>query len=254
MKDLQWLLFLFCALFVYSQEENRDGNTGVDKTEPVQQSDSSLEIKFNVKAKKLKEGGYELLDNKLRAEFILKGTFLSEYSIEIKNDSISILSKFENNKWEYFDTIRHMFQVLGTNEILLPTYRIVDFDNDGNQDLVCWISTNVNGNGWSVTYLNNPTREKLCLLWNSAEKDTRIWDSPVHNVKDSIISCILLSGAFGLSFESKYKLKDYRAIPIEKQEADYSQLKKDGTGGIERSYIGKGSKWKLIKETKIEDD
>ncbi len=170
MKNLQWLLFLFCALFASCQDGNRDGNTSVDKTETVQQSDSSLENKFNVKAKKLKEGGYELLDNKLRAEFILKGTFLSKYSIEIKNDSISILSKLENNKWEYFDTIRHMFHILGTNEIMLPAYRIVDFDNDGNQDLVCRVYTNVNGNGWSVIYFNNPAREKLCLLWNSAEK------------------------------------------------------------------------------------
>lgn len=246
MKNPYWLLFLFCTLFASCH----DGSTGGDQTENVQQSDSSFEIEFNVKAAKLKEGGYELLDNKLRAEFNLKGTFLSKYSIEIKNDSISVLYKLENNKWEYFDTIRHMFQINDTNQILLPAYRIVDFDHDGNQDLVCWVYTNVNGNGWSVIYLNNPTRKKLCLLWNSAENDTRIWDAPQYNVKDSTISCTLLSGAFGLSFESKYKLKDYRAIPIEKQEADYSQLKMDGTGAIERSYTGKGSKWMLIKETK----
>ena len=254
MKNVHYLMILFCFLLTNCQNENRESDIGIEKTDTVQQSDSLFCIKFDVKVKKLKEGGFELLNKKLRAEFILKGKFPSKYSIEIKNDSISILSKYENNKWKCIDTISHMFQIIDTNEIMLPSFKIVDFDNDGNQDLVCWVFTNVNGNGWSIIYLNNPEQKKLCLLWNSAEKNDRIWDSPVYNMKDSTINCILISGTYGLSFESKYKLKNYIAFPIEKQETDYTQLKNDGSGGIDRLYIGKGRKWKLIKQTKITNE
>jgi hypothetical protein len=250
MNNVQYLIILFCFLLTNCQNENSKSNFEIKKTDTVQQSDSLFYLKFNLKAKQLKEGGFELLNKELRAEFILKGKFPSKYSIEIKNDSISVLSKYENNKWEYIDTIRHMFQIIDSNEILLPSYKIVDFENDGNQDLVCWVNTNVNGNVWSIIYLNNPEKKSLDILRNTAGRDEKIWDSPEYNIKDSTINCTLVSGVYGLSFESKYKIENHKAIPIEKQETDNTHLKNDGSGGIDRLYIGKNGKWKLVKEIK----
>jgi len=216
----------------------------------AQRPDTTYRLDFNIKAKKLIGGGFELINKNLKKEFTLQGQTPAKYLIEIKNDSISVLSKFENDKWSHTDTISQMFMmVTDTSELLIPSFQVTDFNNDGNQDLICWTGTNVNGNYWVIVYLNNPQKKTLEKLKNTAE-ESFIWDAPVYNPKDSSIKCTRASGVYGLSFESTYKLVNYSAIPIEKEESDNTQMNSKGKGGVTRYYIGKDGKWKLKKEIK----
>ena len=217
----------------------------------AQEIDTSYTLKFRVKGLKLNNKIFDFDNQKLRQEFTLLGEFPIKYSVEIISNDQSIIKRFENNKWLLVDTIEQFFLMIGdTDEFIIPSFRIEDFNKDGNQDLICWTGTNVNGNEWVQIYLNNPKTKSLIKLINTAERGPLIWDAPEYNKKDSTIHCTRISSNFGLSFESTYKLIGFIAKPLEKEEHDNTNMNPEGKGAIYRYYIGKKGKWKLKQKIK----
>ncbi|NVN95104.1 MAG: hypothetical protein HXX18_07475 [Bacteroidetes bacterium] len=210
----------------------------------AQKNDSAYYLDFKIKAEHLSEGGFELLNKRLIQEFILTGKNNNKYLIEIINDSNSVLSQYMNGIWKSIDTINHIFFITDSNELLVPSFYIADFNNDGNQDLLCWTMTNVNGNQWTEIYLNNTLT--LIKLVNTADG---IWAFPEYHNDKKIITCEEVSGCFGVSSESSFRLKDFKATPIRKVELDNTHMiQKKGkyVNQITRTYIGKNGKWKLV--------
>ena len=182
----------------------------------------------------------------LKANFELKGQN-EMCSIEIINDTTSIISAFKNDKWINIDTLKIDLMIQSSNNIFLPSFKIIDFDKDGYEDIICWVKTNMNRNKWSIIYLYNKNTKSLQKLHNTAEIHWKmisdIWDNPKYNANDSTINCELYSSVYSVSFESKYKLINNIAIPIEKEEEDRTEKKI-----ITNNYIGVNGKWQLIKE------
>ena len=214
----------------------------------AQNADTTYSLDFKIKAKKVLNVGYVLENKKLRAEFILNEQVVNKYSIEIINDTVSILSRFENGNWQILDSILHTsYFISDSNKLYIPSFEITDFNKDGFQDLTCWVETNMNGNYWIIIYLFNPKTNTLEKLRNTAEQDEwEIWDNPIYNPKDSTIKCICEASIYGLYFESKYKLINLKAVPIEKYEEDRTS----GKYIINRYYKGIQGKWKIIKKEK----
>ena len=216
----------------------------------AQVSDSIYYIDFKVKSKHLDEGGYKIENDKLKSEFTLQEKELSKYSIEILSDSNSVLSKFNDGKWQVFDTIWHGFLQTDTNEILVPSYWVMDFNKDGYQDFMCWVMTNMNGNRWTQIYLYNPNKNRIEKLNNDAE-ESDTWAAPEYNEKDSTIHCTEVSGNYGSSYESEYKLEYFIARPLKKVEIDNMSKNYKGKGGVKRIYKGENGKWVVVKISKI---
>ncbi|MFZ4398733.1 MAG: XAC2610-related protein [Bacteroidales bacterium] len=214
----------------------------------AQKTDTTYYLEFNAEGLKMSEEGYILNGHKLKKEFLLMGKFPAKYLVEILNNDESVIQKKENDKWQTIDTIEQMFiEVDDSNRISIPNFRIEDFNKDGNQDIICQTGTNVNGNDWVQIYLNDPKTKSLIKLHNSAEDESDTWDAPEYNKKDSTIHCTHVSGNFGYSFESTYKLIRYQAIPIKKFERDNTKMTSSGKGSIKRYFIGNQGKWKLLE-------
>ncbi len=216
-----------------------------------QKIDTSYNLNFNVKAKHIDYKGYLLENKNLRAEFTLYGKTPTKYAIDIIDSENSVLYKFENSEWKFFDTIEHMeLQFIDTNTLLIPSFEVIDFNKDGNQDLICYVGVDMHGNFGTTIYLNNPETNIFQILKKPAEDDDN-WSDAKYNAKDSTINCRIISGNWGLSSESKYKLINFKAFPIKKIEHDNTNLDFSGKKGkITRYYIGSDGKWKLKKEIK----
>lgn len=193
--------------------------------------------------------GYDEIDwsrEKPECEFTLNGKTPLKYSMHLLNDTIASLSRYESNQWILQEEMKYesYFMYREENE-LLSHFRITDFDKDGDEDLLCWIFSNVNGNEWTIVFLNDQESEKLVRLIDTAD-DTDIWNNPEYNEKKSIIICTLDGSAFGCSAESSYKLNNLSAIPIEKHYQDRTS----GKYIEDFYYVGKNGRWKLKKKTK----
>ena len=214
----------------------------------AQETDSSYTLEFKTRQKSKPDMDIDWSKENLIKEFELKGKLNSKYSIQILDEDNSILSKFINGKWIVVDTITHSLEFNDSITIFLPSYTVTDFDKDGNEDLYCFVSSNMNGNSWTIIYLMNQQTNNLQKLNNIAENSDYIWDAPVYNKKDKTIHCTRVSGNFGKSFESVYRLENQIALPLKKYETDNTKMDEKGEGGVKRKYIGKNGKWILIME------
>jgi hypothetical protein len=128
---------------------------------------------------------------------------------------------------------------------LVSNFKIIDFDHDGNEDLLCWVFSNINGNVWTIIYLYDPKQQKLVKLQNTVDH-TDIWNDPEYRLKTSTINCSLYGSAFGNSEESSYKLeKNHSVIPLKKHIESRSQ-----ESVIDYKYVGEKGKWKLKSKIK----
>lgn len=177
------------------------------------------------------------------SEFTLKGENPLKYSVTLENDSTAVLSQFNQGKWAVQEkisisewTLRHV-----ENKAIISEFKINDFNDDGNEDLICWTHTNINGNEWVVVFLNDPVKARLSKLWDDAG-ETDIWDRPVYNPETGYISTQLDGSAYGTSEESVFLLDGLAAIPVSKHE-------QDRTGDIitDKYYIGNNGKWELYQ-------
>lgn len=179
-------------------------------------------------------------------EFILGGKTPLRYSMNLQNDSISSLYRYENEQWILQEDMKYESYFLErVEDKLLSHFSIVDFDEDGDEDVLCWIFSNMNGNEWTIVFLNDQENKKLVRLFDTAG-NTDIWDRPEYDKKTGIINCTLEGSAYGTSAESSYKLDNLIAFPIEM----YYQDRTSARYIEDFYYIGKNGKWKLKKKTR----
>lgn len=196
------------------------------------------------------EGTINWEKENLISEFVLKGEKPLTCNIRLINDWQAVLSEKNAENYIVKDTLT-WFEWPG-DETLTQSFMITDFDEDGNEDLTCWHLTNVNGNRWMTIYLNNAEKGTLELLKNPIADEEDVWAAPEYDHDTKIITCTTVSGAFGISDLSTYRLDGKTAIALEKKEEDYSDVSMDsGHIGIIRTYVGAGDHWKLLTETKL---
>lgn len=172
----------------------------------------------------------------------------ARYALDILEDSTSLLQYWNNSAWETLDTLAlwtTFFSELDCS-FDFPHFFVEDFDEDGYQDLICGLMTNMNGNRWGKIFLFDASAGRLKRV-PSAEEDG-IWAGPYFNPEDKTIREDQVSGVYGVSYTSIYKLEGHTAVPFRKEEIDNQGLNAFGKGGIKREYIGKNGKWILKKE------
>ncbi|MFP9117350.1 hypothetical protein ACLI08_06170 [Flavobacterium sp. RNTU_13] len=180
--------------------------------------------------------------NKLRNEFELNGNNPIRCALTVVADESVVFSQYINEHWQTIDTLR--YSVLPG---VTPAFRITDFNQDGNEDFMCWTHTNVHGNEWEQIFLNNSAKGELQKLHTTPDEQN-VWCAPQYNAKTKIISCTEVSGAFGISSGYTYKLDGFAAVPVKKEVQDNTQIDTyTGEGAEIRKYNGKNGKWKLIK-------
>jgi hypothetical protein len=174
------------------------------------------------------------------SEFNLKSKNPVTYSFTLLNDSIAVLSQKVNGAWlqrDKFEFQPWRWQL--SDEEIVSQFRITDFDYDGDEDLLCWFKSNINGNEWTYIYLNDGN--KLVKLYDTAE-ETDFWFMPEFESKKCIIKSQYYGSAYGHDFESLYKLKGTSAVPLSKHHEERS-----GKEIRDEYYKGMNGKWVLIK-------
>lgn len=178
------------------------------------------------------------------SEFTLNGKIPAKYSIRLENDTLSTILKQEGGKWIVKEKMEHSPWPLRKidDKVLVSEFKITDFDKDGNEDLVCWVNTNINGNQWSLIYLNDG--QKLIKLWNDAD-ETAIWDRPEYDETTGFISIQRDGSAYGTSEESIFLLEGYGVSPVSKHYQD-----REEESITDYYYAGNNGKWELYQTFK----
>lgn len=174
------------------------------------------------------------------SEFTLNGIKPLTYKLELINDSIAVLSQRIDDNWHEQDKFefRPWLWVIDDQKII-SKFRITDFDKDGDEDLLCWVISNINGNEFTYIYLNDS--DKLIKLYNKAE-ETFYWFTPQYNHQKKELYSNWYGSAYGHDDECIYKLENLNVIPVSKhhQERSGEEIRDD-------YYKGKNGKWKLTK-------
>lgn len=186
---------------------------------------------------------------KPECEFELKGKIPLKYSFHLQNDSLVSLYQLKNKEFTFQENMNYQpFFWHFDNDLLFSNFKIVDFDNDGDEDLLCWVASNVNGNQWTIIFINDQRQQKLVRLYNNAD-DTDIWSKPEFDKENNVINTELYGSAFGVSEEGSYKLQeDLSIIPLKKHYQD-----RTGKKTFDYEYVGKNNKWKLKSKTKSKE-
>ncbi|WP_289663829.1 hypothetical protein [Flavobacterium panacagri] len=230
-----FLLFLLIGNFVFSQTETQ---IEIDSIPRI-----TFEINSSVNVSDIRD--IDFTKEKPKCEFELKGKIPLKYVFFLENDSIASLHQFKNNELKFQENLDYQpFMWLVDDNLIFSNFKIMDFDYDGDDDLVCWVHSNVNGNEWTVIFINDQKQQKLVRLYNTADK-TDIWDRPRFDKKTNTINTELYGSVFGTSEESSYRLQDdLTVIPLKKHFQD-----RTGKRMYDYEYVGKNGKWKLISKT-----
>ncbi|STO14380.1 hypothetical protein [Flavobacterium hibernum] len=232
-KKYSFLLLLFNINMAFSQTKPNSNWTLAFNVNFPPSSESIEDINF--------------ANEKPECKFELKGKVMLKYSFCLQNDSIASLFQFKNNKYEFQENMIYQPYLWHFDgELLISNFKIIDFNHDGNEDLLCWINSNINGNRWTILFMNDQRQQKLVRLYNTADQ-TDIWDYPQYHNETKIISTEFYGSAFGTSGESSYKLKDdFTIIPLQKHFQDRTT-----NNIVDYNYVGKNGKWKLKSKVKI---
>ncbi|OXA79313.1 hypothetical protein SAMN05444397_105251 [Flavobacterium aquidurense] len=200
-----------------------------------------LSFKINFPPASASVDDIDFTKEKPECAFELKGKSPLKYSFRLQNDSLVSLYQFKNEEFQFQENLDYQpFLWHFHNDQLYSNFKIVDFDNDGDEDLLCWVYSNVNGNEWTIIFINDQIKHKLVRLYNTVEK-TDIWSRPEFDKKTNTINTELYGSAFGISEESSYKLnEDLTLTPLKKHFQD-----RTGKHIINYEYVGKNKKWKL---------
>lgn len=186
---------------------------------------------------------------KPKCEFTLKGKIPLKYTFYLENDSTASLHQFKKNKLQRQESLHYqpfMWQL--ENNVVMSNFKVTDFDRDGDEDLLCWVFSNVNGNEWTIIFINDQKQQKLVRLYNTADK-TDIWDRPQFDKKTNTINTELYGSVFGTSEESSYRLQNgLTVIPLKKHYQD-----RTGKRIYDYEYVGKNGKWKLISKKQFKN-
>lgn len=163
--------------------------------------------------------------------------------------------QWNNDHWQAIDKIDERTAIwtdLKCNLEIPLCYR-EDFNQDGFEDLLLMVMTNVNGNQWTRIYLYDPSTDQLKRI-KSAERDggdeSGIWAAPTYHPADSTIHCTEICGQYGIYYESTYKLRGLTPIPLFKKEEDSYQRDYRGRNVYYRQYKGYRGGWKLMKQSR----
>jgi len=234
---MRCIIFLLFPLLLFAQENPEENHYNI-----------SFRLSYPLLGEPGDIDGIDWKREKLVTDIELKGDVPLKYQIELTSDSTMVLFRFNAGKFEVVDTqiYQPYFWMLDEGDYLLSWFKVKDFDYDGDEDLVCRLYTNVNGNEWTVVYINDQKREQLVKLRDTAD-DSDIWNNPKYNKDTAVIECELYGSAYGFSAVSRYKLNGVITVPLEKSETDATHP----DYFITNEYIGKNGKWKLIKRKKI---
>lgn len=232
---MKFLSILFFLIFNYSFTQTENDSV------------RHLVFKVHFPPASLSVEDIDFTKEKPECEFELKGKIPLKYSFRLQNDSLVSLYQLKNNKFEFQENVDYQPFLWHFDEgMLFSNFRIVDFDNDGDEDLLCWVASNVNGNEWTIIFINDQTQQKLIRLYNIAD-DTDIWSKPEFDKENNVINTELYGSAFGVSEEGSYKLQDdLSTIPLKKHYQD-----RTGKKIFDYVYVGKNNKWKLKSKTKL---
>lgn len=228
MKRPLLLFALFCCASIHAQT-------------------AATRIPFQADPRYVREWSYQFGAVPLRTEFTLPVEPPVQYAIEIIHSNMAVLSVAVDGKWVFADSIAH--HELGIDSIMveMPQFSLTDFNQDGYPDLNCWIGTNMNGNRWMTIFLFNPATHTLERLRNTAEQaEWEIWDNPEYDPANGTINCFRMASAYGVSFESQYRLVGLRAFPVKKTVEDRSSMRRI----IHQYYVGVDGQWKEKKKRK----
>lgn len=186
---------------------------------------------------------------KPKCEFTLKGKIPLKYCFYLENDSVATIQQFKNNKFQFQENLNYQpFLWHFDNNLLFSQFKIFDFDSDGDEDVLCWVFSNINGNEWTIVFLNDQSQQKLVRLIDTVE-ETDIWARPKFDKKNKIISTERYGSAFGTSEESSYRLEnDLSVIPLKKHFQDRSE-----ENAYDYFYVGQNGKWKLKSKKRVEN-
>lgn len=228
-----FLFVLFILTFSYSHAQN--------------DTIKVLSFKVNFPVDSLSNTGVDFSKEKPEYEFELKGKIPLKYSFRLQNDSLVSLYQLKNNYFQFQENMDYQpFLWHLDNDTLFSNFKIVDFDNDGDEDLLCWIFSNMNGNEWTIIFINDQTQQKLVRLYNTAD-DTDIWNRPEFDKESKTINTELYGSAYGTSEESSYQLQDeLTVIPLKKHYQD-----RTGKKILDYEYVGEKGKWKLKSKAKL---
>jgi hypothetical protein len=186
----------------------------------VQAQDSIRYIGFTRIENDNEENEYDSIafktGDKIRHEFELKGRQNIKCALTVLPKGMLLLSQYTESKWQALESLYYNILPAENGEYITPSMEISDFNKDGNEDFRFSGLTNVNGNQWEQIYLNHPHNGRLEILKTTPDEgDT--WCAADYDTKTGIISCTLVSGAFGASEEYTYKLEGFTAKPLYKE-------------------------------------
>lgn len=210
----------------------------------VAQQDDNIDIGHDTRGNIIPCGNHK---RHIYREFKLNNS-VELYSIELFEDSVSLLKTFRNKQWHILDTIDRKTKIYSDAacDIQYPQYQFTDLNHDGYKDLFVILKSDDYSNIIGKLCLYHPANRSLMAL-KSAEEDGH-WASPEFHENDSTIECTFLSGVYGVRYTSLYKLQGNHAIPLSKDEED-TLGEADGKHAVERIYKGSAEgKWKLVKK------
>jgi len=174
--------------------------------------------------------------------FIFAGPVPLKYKMKLVNDTVAQLYGYQSGQWHLQEDMRYESYFLERYEedgLLHSRFEISDFDNDGDQDLLCGVFSSMNGNMWSHIYLNDQQTLRLVKL-NNIEDDGYWVNSRYSNGK---IYCAEYGSAFGPSYEAEYLLQGLKAIPLKKKAESHSYC-------VQEYYNleGRDGEWKMVSQ------
>jgi len=189
-------------------------------------------------------GGLDFKAQEIWQNITLKGKTPLEYQLKVVDAGTALMLQNIDKAWVVRDTILCSTDTWTLMEgwPLVSSFRVTDFDKDGNEDLMY---TDVSGGHNALTtliYLNHPKTGRLVKLYNTADA-TYLWDDPQYDAKNKTVTTSVSGGLHGIHINTTYKLKKATAIPLTKTEIDHT----DENVGIERNYKYKDRHWKLVK-------
>lgn len=210
-------------------------------------SERTLTFKMNFPPKSSSFEDIDFTKEKPECKFELKGKIPLKYSFRLQNDSVVSLYQIKKNKIQFQEKMNYQPFLWHLDKgMVFSNFKIIDFDNDGDEDMVCWVFSNINGNEWTIIFINDQKQQKLVRLYNTAD-NTDVWNKPRFNKKTRVINTELYGSAYGTSEESSYSLKsDLTIIPLKKHFQDRTEKYM-----FDYEYVGKNGKWKLKSKTKL---
>ncbi len=159
----------------------------------------------------------------------------------VEDTLASCLWQQERGGWKVIDTIsfRSPFFSDLSCELELPRLEVVDFNEDGHDDLRVPVAMNINGNVWATIYLYDTARNTLRRLQGFLEDNPNL----EYDKRTGVVWSEKVAGAYGESWSAYYELRGFKAYPLKKVVEDRTQME----AITHRLYIGKGEQWQLVK-------